>query len=95
MALFDPDDPIDWQKTRQLGKVRFMILLALAWGWVTAIITTVLLCAWQAMSEGFSFPDLFFRLAVTMLVFPLVGLWFSHSIWRRAERNFLSSTPEN
>jgi hypothetical protein len=76
-----------WEKTRAKGKYRFILLVALAWGFPMAILMTVI---HELLIHRSSIAR---ELSINLLVFPLAGILFGILLWNRVEiayRSYLS-----
>ncbi|TVP64074.1 MAG: hypothetical protein EA342_17180 [Leptolyngbya sp. LCM1.Bin17] len=80
MARSEKQRYLDWAKTRQKGKTRFIVVQgALGWGIPTAVLWWVLM---RVMSNTNA------NLPIALILFPVGGLFWGWWVWHMSERWF-------
>lgn len=77
-----------WEKTRKLGKVKFVLLYgALIWGVATPILKNIF------TYYIFNTPISSISITIDLIIFPIIGILWGVIIWNITEKKYLSSMP--
>lgn len=76
-----------WGRIREKGKHRFVFLYGfLGWGFFTALL-------WAFIMEIVDpSENVWVRLVLALIIFPLAGIAFGHFTWNKAEKNYVKSS---
>jgi len=75
-----------WEKVRNKGKLRFMIINgALIWGMTTAFFWSIVMHFIQPIEPFWVRP------AIALMTFPIGGLFWGLWVWRTSEKKFQSN----
>jgi len=78
-----------WEKTRQKGKEKYVLVNGvLGWGVTTAIIWSVLMEMFQP-SE-----NIWVRPLIALIIFPLGGIAFGYLTWNASEKQYKAKMKE-
>ena len=75
-----------WARIREKGKQRFVLVYGvLGWGVSTGLLWSLLM-AFIEPSE-----NVWGKLAIAMIIFPIAGIAFGHLTWNKSEKGFTLS----
>ncbi len=79
-----------WAKIREKGKQRFVLVNGvLGWGVPTAILWAVLM---ELLDPS---ENIWVRPIIALIIFPIAGIAFGHSMWNKSEKIFEKQTSNN
>lgn len=78
-----------WEKTRRMGRPRFVLLVGvLYWGVLTGLLWSVAMAAIQGWDR---LPTL---LPIALVGFPVGGFFFGAYVWKASEKQYLEARGE-
>ena len=82
-----------WERTRSLGKSRFILKYVLILELIPILTWVSLVVIGYSFTINFSSDIMNGNIIIGLILFPIIGYFSSHFAWRATEERYLKSVP--